>query len=126
MRNRPNDKGRAEGDQIELRLFLIDKLPGGALGKSLAGPVGVGLINVLAELLELFWGVGVPVLFGKGVDGLDAGIEDWTGLLASLPACGRVAPTSGVRGRDDYTLDFVTVLLCAFQDTEGSVDGGVD
>jgi len=92
-----------------LRLFLIDKLPGGALGKSLAGPVGVGLINVLAELLELFWGVGVPVLFGKGVDGLDAGIED-----------------SGVRGRDDYTLDFVTVLLCAFQDTEGSVDGGVD
>lgn len=76
MRDRTNDKGRAEGDQIELRLFLIDKLPGGTLGKSLAGSVGVGLINVFAELLELLRGVGVPVLLSKGVDRLDTCVEN--------------------------------------------------
>jgi hypothetical protein len=56
------DEGRTHGGDGEVRLLLLDKVPGGALGEGLAGAVAVGW--VLDRLLR---GERVPVAFGVGV-----------------------------------------------------------
>jgi hypothetical protein len=73
VHDRPQHKRRAHGGEREVGLLLLDKVPGGALGKGLAGAVAVG--RVLDCLLGR---ERVPVCFAVGVVGPVAleGVDD--------------------------------------------------
>lgn len=104
--NRAEDERRAHGREREVWLLLLDEVPGGALGKGLAGAVAVGWV-----LWCLLFGDRVPVSLGVGVAG--------TRSLATID-------NRGERRCDDDMLNARCGFLDALQDSGGANDGWVE
>ena len=106
MHNRPQHERRTHSRELKVGLLLLEEVPRGLFGKSLAGSVGVGRV-----LEGLGLGDGVPVRFGVGVAGPGAleGVDD-----------------GGEGGGDDDALDGGRGGFDGFEDPCRADHGGVE
>jgi hypothetical protein len=102
------DHGGTDSGNGEVGLALLNEVPGGLLGERLGGTVGGGSALNLNSLIV---GNGVPVGLGVGVSGAET--------------LGKV-DHGGEGGGNNDTLDGGVVGNDGLEDTDGSLDGGVE